>query len=135
MAAEVGDDLRAAEEYFVDAVGIDLADVAGNVRDGLHLAAAGGTWMALVYGFGGMRERDGHLSFRPRLPGRMTGLAFKVRSKDATLKVDVTGEGVTYTVDSGKGLTIVHDGESLRVEPGAEVRRPLAPPGANEGSE
>ncbi len=37
-------------------VGIDLADAAGNVRDG-NVASAGGTWMALVNGFGGMRER------------------------------------------------------------------------------
>jgi alpha,alpha-trehalose phosphorylase len=39
VAAELGD-LRTAEEYLVDAIAIDLADVAGNVRDGIHLAAA-----------------------------------------------------------------------------------------------
>ena len=35
-ALETGN-LRAAEEYFVDAATVDLADVAGNVRDGLAL--------------------------------------------------------------------------------------------------
>lgn len=130
MAAEVGEDLRAAEEYFVDAVGIDLADIAGNVRDGLHLAAAGGNWMALVYGFGGMRESNGRLSFRPRLPARMTRLSFKVRFRGSTLRVDVTSRSATYTVESGKGLTVVHGQESLRLDPGAEVQRPLASPDA-----
>ena len=58
---------------------IDLADVGGNVSDGIHVASVGGTWMALVHGFGGMRDRDEQLAFHPRLPERMTRLAFKVR--------------------------------------------------------
>lgn len=126
MAAEVGDDLRAAEEYFIDAVGIDLADVAGNVRDGVHVASAGGTWMALVYGFGGMRDRNGELSFRPRLPGRMSRLSFKVHPRDSTLEVDINAAGATYTLESDGAITVDHCGEVLRLEPGVPVRRPLA---------
>ncbi|MHB8870435.1 MAG: beta-phosphoglucomutase family hydrolase [Thermoleophilia bacterium] len=126
MAAEVGDDLRAAEEYFIDAVGIDLGDVAGNVRDGVHVASAGGTWMALVYGFGGMRDRNGELSFRPRLPQRMSRLAFKVQLRGSTLEVDIAESGATYRFESDDELTIVHDGESLRLRAGAPVTRPLA---------
>jgi len=128
MAAEVGDDLRAAEEYFIDAVGIDLADVAGNVRDGAHVASAGGTWMALVYGFGGMRDRNGELSFRPRLPERMSRLSFKVQLRGATLEVDITAAGATYRLESGDELTIVHHGESLLLRPDTPVSRPLALP-------
>lgn len=128
MAAEVGDDLRAAEEYFVDAVGIDLGDVAGNVRDGVHVASAGGTWMALVCGFGGMRDRDEQLAFHPRLPERMTRLAFKLRQRDSTIKVDITAEGATYSLESGGEITISHCGETLGLEPGVSVSRPLAPP-------
>ena len=119
MAAEVGDDLRAAEEYFVDAVGIDLGDVAGNVRDGVHVASAGGTWMALVCGFGGMRDRDEQLAFHPRLPERMTRLAFKVRQRDSTIKVDITAEGATYSLESGGEITIV----ALRRDAGPRTRR------------
>ncbi len=125
MAAEVGDDLRAAEEYFIDAVGIDLGDVAGNVRDGVHVASAGGTWMALVYGFGGMRDRNGELSFRPRLPERMSRLSFKVHPRGATLGVDITAAGATYRLESEDELTIVHCGESLRLRSGTPVTRPL----------
>lgn len=125
MAAEVGDDLRTAEEYFIDAVGIDLADVAGNVRDGVHVASAGGTWMALVNGFGGMRDRNGWLSFRPRLPRRMNRLCFKVQVKDSTLRVDITRDGAEYRLESGDQLTIGHDGETLVLKRGEPVRRPL----------
>mgnify|MGYP000849188468 FL=1 len=123
MAAEVSDDLRAAEEYFVDAVGIDLADVAGNARDGLHVAAAGGTWMALVHGFGGMRHRNGRLSFQPRLPERMKRLSFKVQVRGSVLNVDITENGATYVLESGDALAIAHEGEVIRLQPGEAVRR------------
>ncbi len=125
MAAEVGDDLRAAEEYFMDVVGIDLADAAGNVRDGIHVASAGGTWMALVNGFGGMRERDGVLWFQPRLPSRMKRLAFKVRYKECMLAVDITERGAEYALEEGDRMTIVHNGETLSVRRAHMLQRPL----------
>ncbi|NLE74557.1 MAG: beta-phosphoglucomutase family hydrolase [Actinobacteria bacterium] len=127
MAAEVGDDLRAAEEYFIDVVGIDLADAAGNVRDGIHVASAGGTWMALVNGFGGMRERNGVLSFRPRLPRRMKRLAFKVQYKKCTLAVDITERGAEYALEAGDRMTIVHNGETLSLRRAHMLQRPLQP--------
>jgi alpha,alpha-trehalose phosphorylase len=125
MAVEVGDDLRAAEEYFVDAAAIDLADVAGNVRDGIHIASAGGTWLALVYGFGGMRDRNGELSFCPRLPERMSRLSFSVRVRRSTLKVDVTATDATYTIVEGESLGVRHLGEHLVLECGRPVTRLL----------
>ena len=35
---------------------------------GAHIASIGGTWMALIYGFAGMRDAGGRVSFRPSLP-------------------------------------------------------------------
>ena len=55
-----------AIEYGMAALLMDLADVGGNVKDGCHIASMGGTWMMLTYGFGGMRDDDGVLSFWPR---------------------------------------------------------------------
>lgn len=39
---------------------MDLGDVAGNASDGVHIASAAGVWSALVFGFGGVRDYDGH---------------------------------------------------------------------------
>jgi trehalose/maltose hydrolase-like predicted phosphorylase len=58
VASEVGYP-EAALEYFVHACAVDLADVHGNTADGIHIASCGGTWLALVAGFGGLREDDG----------------------------------------------------------------------------
>jgi alpha,alpha-trehalose phosphorylase len=123
MAAEIGD-LRAAEEYFISATAVDLADVAKNVRDGVHVASAGGTWLAAVYGFGGLRDGDGELSFRPVLPERLTALAFTLRTRGCVLDVELRDAQATYRLRKGASLAIRHRGELLQVT--AEgVSRPL----------
>ena len=38
---------------------MDLHDLHHNTRDGLHIASLAGAWIALVAGFGGMRDHDG----------------------------------------------------------------------------
>ena len=67
IALEVGE-FDKAVTYMRAALLMDLADVGGNVTDGCHIASMGGTWMAFVYGFGGLRDYDGMLSFRPQTP-------------------------------------------------------------------
>ena len=49
VALEIGYD-EVAQKYLRYAVLMDLADVGGNVRDGVHVASIGGTWMAVAYG-------------------------------------------------------------------------------------
>ena len=67
IAAEIGNE-RQALEYFQYALLMDLGNVAGNVSDGVHIASAAGVWSSLVFGFGGVRDFNGRLSFAPRLP-------------------------------------------------------------------
>ncbi len=68
IAAEVGYH-ELALRYFHDALYVDLAEPARQHRrrrcTSPRRAACGA---ALVYGFGGMRDHDGRLSFDPRLP-------------------------------------------------------------------
>ena len=80
MAAELGY-FDKELEYFAHAAVMDLGDVAGNVVDGAHLASIGGTWLALVYGFGGFRDHDGRFTFDPRLPQRWEFLKFPLTIK------------------------------------------------------
>ena len=77
IAAEVGH-LGWPYDYLAEAALMDLDDLEHNTRDGLHMAALAGSWIALVAGLAGMRDRDGILSFAPRLPDELTRLAFKI---------------------------------------------------------
>jgi alpha,alpha-trehalose phosphorylase len=54
------------------AVLMDLADVGGNVKDGVHIASIGGTWMSIVYGLAGMRDYGGRHLLQPQEIRRTT---------------------------------------------------------------
>jgi alpha,alpha-trehalose phosphorylase len=96
VASEIGDAdvasryfddaLDAASRYFDHALLMDLADVAGNVSDGVHVASAAGAWMALVFGFGGVRDFDGHLTINPRLPRRFQKLSYSLRFRERQMR-------------------------------------------------
>jgi alpha,alpha-trehalose phosphorylase len=113
---------RTAEEYLVDAQAVDLADAAGNLRDGLHLASAGGTWMAIVYGFTGYRWRT--RDFAPMLPTRAQRIRFPLRLGDTVLEVRIEPDLVTYTVRAGEPLTATHHGKEFTVTADAPVAFP-----------
>ena len=120
VAAEIGY-LDKAREYFDFAAVIDLADVGGNMMHGAHIASIGGTWLALVYGFGGMRDYGGHISFRPRLPGDWRRLSFRLTIRDTFIQVDIRPEATTYTLRDGAGLRFAHEGEPMELRPDAPV--------------
>ncbi len=126
MACELGYDER-AYRYFADAAVMDLGDIGGNVRDGLHIASLAGTWMALVYGFAGLRDRDGRLRFRPALPSGWRGLRFRLRAHGEQLEVELAEGVVRYRLLTGGQLEIEHDGEVLSLTPGRPAERPLPP--------
>jgi alpha,alpha-trehalose phosphorylase len=118
IAAEVGREEQALE-YFRYALLMDLADVEGNVSDGVHIASAAGVWMALVLGFGGLRDFDGDVCFSPRLPAAWRSLAFSVRVRDRQLRVRLTHDEERYEVEDGPALDIQVRGTHLRLEPGS----------------
>jgi alpha,alpha-trehalose phosphorylase len=112
IAAETGH-LRLAYDYLAEAALMDLDDLKHNTRDGLHLAALAGSWIALVAGLAGMRDRDGTLSFAPRLPGGLSRLAFKVYLRHRGLAVEVRAATATYTLLDGEPMHIMHHGQPV----------------------
>ncbi|WP_083473578.1 glycoside hydrolase family 65 protein [Frankia sp. R43] len=138
MAAECGH-LSLAHDYLREAAFMDLKDIEHNTGDGLHVASLAGSWIALVEGFGGLRDTGRLLSFAPRLPEGLTRLSFGLRVRSRHLRVEVFASSATYTVLEGDGMTIVHHGEEVRIPPGQactldvppapELERPQQPPG------
>ncbi len=126
LAAEVGH-LDLAFDYFCEAALIDLVDIEHNTRDGLHLAALAGAWIAAVAGFGGMRDHGGTLSFSPRLPRELTGLSFGLSYRGRRLRVRVGPDQATYTLTTGEPLEIAHHGEQLTVAGGQPQTRAVPP--------
>jgi len=115
IAAQIGD-MEKAIRYGMAALLMDLADVGGNVKDGCHIASMGGTWMMLTYGFGGMRDTDGTLSFWPRrAPEENAILRFPVTYLGQRLEVEITLDKVEYALREGECLVIRHETEEVRL--------------------
>ncbi|MDR7276877.1 glycoside hydrolase family 65 protein [Catenuloplanes atrovinosus] len=125
LAAEVGH-LSLAHAYLAEAALLDLRGGGESGGDGLHIAACAGAWMALVMGFGGLRDSGGRLSFAPRLPPGLTRLRFRVRWRRARLTVTVTPGKVCYEA-SGDATTFHHEGTEVTVADGDTATFPLAP--------
>jgi alpha,alpha-trehalose phosphorylase len=124
VAAEVGH-LELAYDYFAEAALMDLENLERNTRDGLHIASLAGAWIVAVAGFGGMRDHDGALSFTPRLPQRLTRLAFGICFRDRRLRVQVTHDQVRYSLVQGASLPITHHGEAITLTTRQPVSRPI----------
>jgi alpha,alpha-trehalose phosphorylase len=115
IAAQIGD-MEKAFRYGMAALLMDLADVGGNVKDGCHIASMGGTWMMLTYGFGGMRDNDGTLSFWPRrAPEENAILRFPVTYRGQRLEVEIGQDNVEYALREGESLVIRHETEEVRL--------------------
>jgi trehalose/maltose hydrolase-like predicted phosphorylase len=135
VACAEGGHLELAYDYAYEAALIDLQDLHHNSRDGLHIASLAGAWVALVKGFGGMRDTEGELAFNPALPSDISRLTFTVRWRKLRLRVDITATEATYTLRDGPdaSLTLRHAGEPLTVRVGEPItakiahRKPLLP--------
>jgi alpha,alpha-trehalose phosphorylase len=137
MAAEVGH-LDLAYDYLGEAALLDLDDLEHNTRDGLHIASLAGTWLALVMGFGGMRNYGepahgaGLLTFAPRLPEALTRLAFRLAYLGRRISVEITPAEATYTLRSGEPVDVQHHGTRVPLHPGQPETRPI--PELNPGA-
>jgi alpha,alpha-trehalose phosphorylase len=125
LAAEVGH-LRLALDYTAEAALMDLHDLEHNARDGLHIASLAGTWIALVNGFGGMRDHAGVLSFAPRLPDGLASMSFSIRHRSSCIRVEVTTSAATYRLTHGAGpLKVLHHGVPLTLNDSTPIEQPI----------
>jgi len=143
IAAEVGH-LELAKDYLYEASHMDIADLERNTGDGLHMASLAGAVIAMVAGFGGLREQFGKLLFKPRLPEGIDRLSFKLELRGTLLQVEVLAQEATYRVQRGSGVHLTHWEEpvDLTAKHAATLPIPLAldlptpsqPPGREPGS-
>lgn len=75
--------------YFGDSAKIDLENTHNNTKYGIHAANMGGSYMAIVYGFAGVRIKENGISIAPFLPPGWDGYEFKIRYRGRQIKISV----------------------------------------------
>ncbi|MEE6257337.1 glycoside hydrolase family 65 protein [Plantactinospora sonchi] len=135
LAAELGH-LDLAYALLAESALHDLHSLGDQTRDGLHVAALAGVWIALVVGFGGFRDEDGGPAFSPRLPPALHRMRFALRWQGRRIQVTVEPDEVTYLLaaDGPDGLELRHHGRPVTLVPGRAVTVPL-PPAPDPGPE
>ena len=128
IAAEIGNE-RQALEYFQYALLMDLGNVAGNASDGVHIASAAGVWSSLVFGFGGVRDFDGHSVLqRPGCPAPGTSSPSHSDSADAKSESgSPTTRKTTSSTRAPRWRSTIR-GEPHLLSPGTTVTIKLTPP-------
>jgi trehalose/maltose hydrolase-like predicted phosphorylase len=95
---------------------LDLDDMTGTTAGGLHLAAMGSVWQAVVQGFAGIRPGSTALEIDPRLPRAWRAL-----------EVPVTYRGSRVRVRIEQDVVVVETERPVRVRlAGARTRRLMA---------
>lgn len=105
MAAKLGM-IDKAYGYFGDSAKLDLFNTHHNTKDGIHTANMGGTYMAVVYGFGGLRLKEGGLYLSPSLPGQWNGYRFRINYEGSQIEVHITQKTCTLTLLHGMPVNI-----------------------------
>jgi kojibiose phosphorylase len=135
LAARFGN-LRRAEAYLRQSTEIDLGNNMGNASGGVHAAAVGGLWQAIVFGFGGVdfevseaqtggsaaneTAEQARLILDPRMLPRWTRLSFPLQIRGARLHVILEPGSMEVRSEEGsRELQIeVRNGDRLTVGAG-----------------
>lgn len=120
MAGESGY-MDKAYDFLKYSVRMDLDDVNGNTKDGIHAANMGGAWMAVVMGAGGFRVHEDGLHFKPKLYDGWNRLYFKIRYRNRLILVDINRDNTRYALIKGQPVEIWHNGEKLILIQGNDV--------------
>jgi alpha,alpha-trehalose phosphorylase len=135
LASEVGRHEQALA-HFLSTTLVDVEDRHANASHGVHMASLAGSWLALVWGFAGLRIvdeagesgiADAVPSFAPQLPEGWRGYRFGMAWRGAELRVDVTADGATYRNLGAAAIAMRHGGEAVTVPPGGQWTGALVP--------
>ena len=120
QAAKLGR-MDQAYTFYLRTSRLDLDDYNKEVEEGLHITSMAGTWMSIVEGFGGMRIKDGLLSFTPQIPKQWDAFSFKINFRNQILKVNVSKKGTEFELEGNKELELLVNNNKILVKPNSLV--------------
>ncbi len=106
-----------AYEMYLRTARLDLDDYNHEVAEGCHITSMAGTWLAVVQGFGGMRNFNGVLSFDPTIPKEWTSYSFKINYRGHTLQLYKSHSKTEIYNHSDQAISIIFEGEKKHILP------------------
>lgn len=118
-----------AYSLFQKSIEIDLGGQMDTSDDGVHAAAIGGLWKTAVFGFAGIRMKQGKLAIHPRLPANWRSMEFNIKWQGHKLHLAIRKDHFNVTVEGAGNVTFESFGQvfecenSIQVPLGAHLHR------------
>ena len=110
VAADIGYKEKAYELYLRTAR-LDLEDYNEDTNEGLHITSMAGTWMSIVYGFGGFRVKNDKIHLNPYLPKNWDAYEFKILFRNNLLNINLNNDKLEIDLEKGNNLNLVIKGK------------------------
>lgn len=127
VAARLGN-MSPAQRYLRQASEIDLSNNMGNAAGGVHAAAMGGLWQAIVFGFAGVQTPAVHteencIAVMPKMLSHWRRLSFPFQWRNQLLRFSIEPGSIHVTVsgDDEVRLRLGNNSEFV-ASPGQEYR-------------
>ena len=115
MASRLGEEEK-AYEYFDFSSKLDITNSQKNTKDGIHTANMGGTYMAIVYGFLGLRVKEEGYFFTPVLPRQWNSYRQRICLKGSLVDIKVSRDRTDFALLEGNPLDLTVYGKTYRLE-------------------
>lgn len=112
LAARLGD-MALAQRYLRQAAEIDLRNNMGNASGGVHAAALGGLWQAIVFGLAGVGIRTDGIEFSPNLLPDWRRLSFPLQWRNRQLRVSIEPNSIRVRVRGSESITLRLPGSDI----------------------
>jgi len=100
LAAQLGrEDL--AFEFFKFATRMDLDNYNRNTSEGVHTTSIAGSWLNIVYGFGGLRSDGNQLRLNPTIPKSWKSYSFNLSYCNIIIYITVLQDEVILRTENG----------------------------------
>lgn len=119
MAARLGE-MGLAQRYLRQSAEIDLRNNMGNASGGVHAAALGGLWQAMVFGFAGVQAQSDGISLAPHLLHDWRRLSFPLCWRNRRLRVSIEPNSMRVSLQGDAPLKLRVAGAEVLAEPGRE---------------
>jgi len=109
MASKLGEREK-AYQYFDFSSKLDICNSQKNTKDGIHTANMGGTYMAVVYGFLGLRVKEEGFFLAPTIPRQWKSYRVRISLRGSLLEVTVTPGCCVLRLVDGAAVTVSVNG-------------------------
>jgi hypothetical glycosyl hydrolase len=99
LANDIGE-FDLAYSLFKKACEVDLGPLMNTSDDGIHAASIGGIWKVAVFGFAGLRLKDGKLCINPKLPKLWRQMEFTIHWKGQPITIFLSTSSISLKAEN-----------------------------------